>query len=66
MRVTRLIFGDRLGCRVALPLRDLLVCVAVYADDDSELGAYRGSEERNERMAACTCADQPPGGGIPL
>lgn len=66
MRVTRLIFGDWLGCRVTFPLRDLLICVAVYTDDDSELGAYRGSEKRHERMAACTCADQPLEGGIPF
>lgn len=66
VRVTRLIFGDWLGCRVTFPLWYLLICVAVYTDDDSELGAYRGSEKRNERTAACTCTNQPQGGGIPF
>lgn len=66
VRVTRLIFGDWLGCGVTFPLWDLLISVAVYTDGDSELGAYRGSEERNERVAACTYADQPQGGGIPF
>lgn len=45
MRVTRLLFGDWLGCRVAFHLRDFLVRVAVHTDEDSEVGAYREPEK---------------------
>lgn len=50
MRITRLLLGDQLGCRVTFPLWDLLICVAVYTEDDPELGAYRGWEKRNEGL----------------
>lgn len=45
MCVARLLVGDWLGCRVTLPLWDFLLRVAVHAEDDSELGAYREPEK---------------------
>lgn len=63
MHVTRLLLRDRLGCRVTFPLWDLLISVAVYAVDDSQLGAYRKTDRRND-MAASTCAYRPEGGDI--
>lgn len=54
MRVTGLLFGDGLGCRVTSPLWDLLVRVAVHADDDSEVGACREPEKRSGLVPAPT------------
>lgn len=49
VRVTRLLVGDWLGCRVTFPLWDFLIRVAVHTEDDSDLGACREPEKRRRR-----------------
>lgn len=48
MCVTRLLLRDRFSCRVTFPLRDFLVCMAVYTQNDSVLRTYRESERERE------------------
>lgn len=72
MCVTMLLLRDRFGCGVTFPLRDFLVCVAVYTENDSGLRTCREREGEGDGYAggerpaprSCTCTYQPEEGAI--
>lgn len=51
MCVTMLLLRDRFGCGVTFPLRDFLVCVAVYTENDSGLRTCRQREGEGDGYA---------------